>query len=111
MLEESRFFIHLNRLRTTNQSATCWSGCYLRCRSRDATSASHALYRAIETLMTPCIVFLLIALARGSNVDPFFNPTRDCASESEMIRVPAVDAGVISYSNSTCLPKCIPNWN
>jgi hypothetical protein len=26
MLEESRFFIHLNRLRTTNQSAKCWSG-------------------------------------------------------------------------------------
>ena len=72
---------------------------------RSETSASHALYRAIETLMTPRTVLLSRSSIRGgNNDDSISDPLRDWLSRSEIVRVAVAEYVMISYSNSTCLP-------
>src|SRR5262249_7345755 len=76
-----------------------------RSRLRAMISVSHALYRAIETLITPRTVLpSVIASVKRSNADPVPIRERDCEGESEILRVASVEAVVISYSNSICLP-------
>ena len=74
-------------------------------RSRADTSVSHALYRSIETPITPRTVWSSVAMsAGGSRAILFSSPAIDCVSLSEFARDVSLYAVVISYSNSTCLP-------